>query len=61
MHRDEHWLVRDLALQPAGPRQAAGGARALSKFAKRQRGDEWEMVDHATRKVRRIAGDRDSD
>ena len=61
VHRDEHSLVRDLALQPAGPRQAAGGARTLAKFAKRQRGDEWEMVDHATRKVRRIAGDRDSD
>lgn len=25
-HRDEHWLVRDLALQPEGPRVDAGGA-----------------------------------
>ena len=59
VHRDEHSLVRDLALQPAGPRQAAGGARTLAKFAKRQRGDEWEMVDHATRQVRKISGDRE--
>ena len=59
VHRDEHSLVRDLALQPAGPRQAAGGARTLAKFAKRQRGDEWEMIDHATRQVRKISGDRE--
>ena len=54
VHKDEHWLVRDLALQAAGPRQAADGSRCLARLEKRQRvgGGGWEVVDHATRHVR---------
>ena len=59
MHRDEHWLVRDLKLQPEGARQAADGTRTLRRFTKRRRdgasddGDAaWEVVDHTTRQVR---------
>ena len=54
VHRDEHSLVRDLALQAAGPRQAADGSRCLARLEKRQRvgGGGWEVVDHATRHVR---------
>ena len=60
-HRDVHWLVRDLTLQPAGPRQAADGTRALKRMAKRRHGESgWEMIDHATRKVRYQAADDDS-
>ena len=61
VHRDEHWLIRDSALQAAGPRQAADGTRALARFVKRQRGDTWEMVDHATRKVRVVVEQDDDD
>ena len=52
VHQDVHWLVRDLALQPEGPRQAADGTRCLTRLERRQRGDEWDVVDHATRQVR---------
>ena len=53
VHRDEHWLVRDLALQPPGPRQSQDGTRNLKRFVKRRRDDsKWEVVDHVTRKVR---------
>ena len=52
-HRDEHWLVRDLALQAEGPCQAAYGAPSVRRIEKRRRGDGWEAVDHSTRKVRR--------
>ena len=56
VHRDEHWLVRDLSLQSEGPRQASGGARRLARIETRQRSDGvWEKVDHQTRKVRAIA------
>ena len=34
VHRDEHWLVRDLRLQPAGPRQ-----RRVTRFADRHEDD----------------------
>lgn len=62
-HRDEHWLVRDLALQAVGPRQLPIGApspdaanryRSSDRIVKRQRpGDNtWEAVDHDTRRVR---------
>ncbi len=62
VHRDEHWLVRELALQPAGPRTAADGTRACQKFSKRPAGDGgWEMVDHATRKVRKLQADYEDD
>jgi hypothetical protein len=64
VHRDEHWLVRELALQPEGPRIGADGTRCLAKFAKRAAGDagSWEMVDHSTRKVRKLQpGDDDDD
>lgn len=62
-HRDEHWLVRDFALQPAGPRVAADGVRTLTRFAKRPRADEdgLEMVDHATRRVRKLQPGEDDD
>ena len=62
-HRDEHWLVRELALQPAGPRVAADGVRALTRFAKRPRADAGglEMVDHATRRVRTLQPGEDDD
>jgi hypothetical protein len=57
VHKDEHWLVRDLALQPAGPRVAADGTRALTRIGKRkaQEGDDcwFEVFDHVTRNVRR--------
>ena len=54
VHRDEHQLVRELALQPEGPRLAADGTRCVSKFAKRCAGDGWAIVDHSTRMVRRL-------
>ena len=53
VHRDEHWLVRDLAIQAEGPRQAPDGTRCTDRIEKRKRGDEWEAVDHLSRKVRR--------
>ena len=57
VHRDEHWLLRDLALQAEGSRQVPKGvpssARCLNRLEKRHRGDyTWEAVDHATRRVR---------
>jgi hypothetical protein len=53
VHRDEHWLIRDLTLQPAGPRQAADGTRCLERIGKRQREEgAWEAIDHTTRRVR---------
>ena len=53
VQQDEHWLVRDLALQPAGPRVAADGTRALTRMGKRRLGDgSVEECDHATRNVR---------
>ncbi|KAL1512101.1 hypothetical protein AB1Y20_005372 [Prymnesium parvum] len=62
VHRDVHWLVRDLALQPPGPRN-----NARQRFGKRQRDDSvWEDLDHETRNVRQCApllqcGDCDED
>ena len=56
VHRDDHWLVRDLALQAEGPRQTAKGYRCLARMETRQRPDgTWEKVDHFTRQVRRIS------
>ena len=55
VHRDEHWLERDLALQPEGPRQQPGGKRCLARIERRRRGDAWEAVDHATRNTRSTA------
>lgn len=56
VHRDDHWLVRDLALQAEGPRQTAKGYRCLARIETRQRPDgTWEKVDHFTRQVRRIS------
>ena len=55
VHRDEHWLVRDLSLQAPGPRQAEDGTRLLHRIETRQRGDgTWEAVDHNTRIMRTI-------
>ena len=61
VHADEHWLVRDLALQPAGPRAAADGTRNLQRMTKRKTEDGWESVDHMTCKVRKVVPDSDSD
>ena len=46
VHADEHWLVRDLALQPAGPRNAEDGTRCIQRISKRKTADGWENVDH---------------
>ena len=52
VHRDQHWLVRDLALQAAQARQSTEG-RCLTRIEKRSRGEEtWEAIDHQTRRVR---------
>jgi len=61
VHADEHWLVRDLALQPAGPRTASGGTRSVQRMSKRKTDDGLECVDHATRKVRKLADETDDD
>ena len=57
VHRDEHWLVRDLALQAAGPRQVPKGAKSagccLTRLERRHKGDyTFEAIDHSTRRVR---------
>ena len=54
VHRCEHWLVRDLALQSVGPRTAADGTRTMSRMAKRKVPEGWQMVDHVTRNVRKL-------
>ena len=57
VHKDEHWLVRDLALQAAGPRQLPLGtpgrtASSLTRIEKRHKGDyTFEAIDHTTRRV----------
>jgi hypothetical protein len=66
VHQDEHWLVRDLDLQPAGARIAADGTRSVARMGKRKAaGDAWESVDHVTCKVRKLVelegSDGDSD
>merc|ERR1712216_720642 len=61
VHRDEHWLVRDLALQPEGPRQGADGTRDMKRMVKRRVGVSWEYVDHMTRIVRPAEADSDDD
>ena len=51
-HRDEHSLVRDPSLQPAG----AATRESATRFAKRRRDDgQAELIDHQTRK-RRVDG-----
>jgi len=62
VHRDEHWLVRDLALQPEGARTAADGTRCVARLSRRQRSDGvWEAVDHSTRRVRPEAEEEDDE
>ena len=61
VHRDEHWLVRDLELQAEGPRQAADGTRDLKRMVKRRVGNSAEVVDHMTRQVRLAEPDSDTD
>ena len=46
VHLDEHTLIRDLSLQPAGPRIAEDGTRCLQRMSKRKTDDGWESVDH---------------
>lgn len=54
VHRDEHWLVRDLAFQPDGPRISADGSHCVSRFSQRSTMDGCvEKIDHATRNVRK--------
>ena len=61
-HRDEHWLIRDLKLQAEGARVAADGTRCLARLETRARGEGvWEMVDHATRRVRVAAAPEEDD
>uniref|UniRef100_A0A7S0L8U5 Uncharacterized protein n=1 Tax=Coccolithus braarudii TaxID=221442 RepID=A0A7S0L8U5_9EUKA len=56
VHRDEHWLIRDLRFQPDGSRQVAGGRRCLARLKRRALADgQWEVVDHTTRKARACA------
>ena len=54
-HRDDHCLVRDADLQPAGP----NSRRNASRFGKRQRAadGQWEDFDHQTRVVRVRVGE----
>lgn len=59
MTLQEHWLLRELSLQPEGQRVAADGTRCLTKFAKRPAGDGWAMVDHSTRAVRKLSSGED--
>ena len=61
VHRDEHWLVRDLALQAEGPRQGADGARDVKRIVKRRVGSSWEVVDHMTRNLRLADEDADDE
>ena len=62
VHRDEHWLVRDLALQEVGPRIASDGTRVVKRMGKRKLGDDlWQVVDHVTRKVRTLEVSDDDD
>ena len=62
VHRDEHWLVRDLALQEVGPRIASDGTRVVKRMGKRKLGDDlWQVVDHVTRKVRKLEVSDDDD
>lgn len=61
VHRDDHSLVRDLALQDEGPRQGADGTRNMKRMVKRRAGDAWEVVDHTTRQVRPADSDSDDD
>jgi hypothetical protein len=35
VHTDEHWLVRDLRLQPAGPRTSPLGHSSMTRFIRR--------------------------
>ena len=46
VHVDEHWLIRDLALQLEGPRIAADGTRCLTRMGKRKIESGWEHIDH---------------
>ena len=56
VHRDEHWLIRDADLQPAGPRQGADGTRHLARMVRRPvpggAPSAWHAVDHQTCRVR---------
>ena len=52
VHRDENWLVRDLALQPEEPRQGIDGTRNMKRIVKRRAGDSWEAVDYQSRVMR---------
>ena len=67
VHRDEHWLLRDLKFQAAGPRQTRT-TRCMDRFVKRHKGDfvfeefgQFEAVDHMTRQVRKCSPPLDSD
>ena len=53
VHKDEHWLVRDLAYQTEGPCHCVGPSRRpVERIERQQHGDKWVTIDHTTRKVR---------
>jgi hypothetical protein len=55
VHQDEHWLIRDLTLQPTGPRVSADGTRELTRMGTcKLRDGLWHVVDHVTRNVRKL-------
>ena len=60
VHRDVHWLLRDLALQPAGPRLSSDGTRNLTRMVKRRLDEtQVELIDHETCR-RRVQTSADS-
>ena len=54
VHKDEHWLVRDLAYQKEfeGTCDGKGVTKPVERLEKQQNGGKWVHVDHMTRKVR---------
>ena len=54
--------MRDLELQPPAARLSEDGTRNLERMVKRRRGEtEWELIDHVTRKVRKVVEDSDDE
>ena len=60
VHRDDHFLVRDLALQPAAGAPRAAGTSRFNKRLNAAHGG-WESIDHQTRRARKCAAPSDED